>query len=99
MNKLNKIPLEEILSSKGRTKIVKLLALNEEINITKIAEKTGLNHNNVKTHLKYLLKIGLVQEKRYGRIRIFRYKNEYLKAKALSDFIKFWEKSNVANLY
>ena len=86
--------IEDIFSSRGRTKIIKLLALRDELNISKIVELTGLNHLSVKTHLFYFKEIGFVQEKKYGRIRIYRFKTENLKAKALKNLIKFWEFDN-----
>ena len=86
--------IEDIFCSRGRTKIIKLLALRDELNISKIVELTGLNHLSVKTHLFYFKEIGFVQEKKYGRIRIYRFKTENLKAKALKNLIKFWEFDN-----
>ena len=86
--------IEDIFSSRGRTKIIKLLALRDELNISKIVELTGLNHLSVKTHLFYFKEIDFVQEKKYGRIRIYRFKTENLKAKALKNLIKFWEFDN-----
>ncbi len=95
LNNLSDIPIEEILSSKGRTKIIKILALDGETNITNIVEKTKLNHTSVISHLDILVDLGLVQEKKYGRIRIFRYKSEFLRANALKKFIEFWENPNL----
>jgi len=86
--------IEDIFSSRGRTKIIKLLALRDELNISKIVELTGLNHLSVKTHLIFFKEIGFVQEKKFGRIKIYRFRNENLKAKALKNLIKFWEFDN-----
>ena len=88
------IQIEDILSSKGKTKIIKLLALRNEMNITKIVELTGLNHLSVKSHLFFFKQIDFVQEKKFGRIRIYRFKSENLKAKALKNLIEFWENNN-----
>lgn len=82
---------ENILSSRGRVKILKLLAMNIEMNISRIMDETSLNHTSVMSHLSYLVKIGFVQEKKYGRIKIYRFKEENLKAKALQNLIKFWD--------
>ena len=86
--------IEDIFCSRGRTKIIKLLALRDELNISKIVELTGLNHLSVKSHLFYFKEINFVQEKKYGRIRIYRFKTENLKAKALKNLIEFWEFDN-----
>ena len=88
------VNIEDIFSSKGRTKIIKLLALRNELNISKIVDLTGLNHLSVKTHLFFFKEINFVQEKKFGRIRIYRFKTENLKAKALKNLIQFWEFDN-----
>lgn len=82
---------EDIFSSKGRCKIIKLLVVHNELNISKIVRETGLNHQCVEKHLKILIAAGLLQEKNFGRIRIFRYKSENLLAKALKKLILFWD--------
>ncbi len=88
------VDIEDIFSSRGKTKIIKLLALRGELNISKIVELTGLNHFSVKTHLFFFREIDFVQEKKFGRIKIYRFKTENLKAKALENLIKFWEFDN-----
>jgi len=93
-NSLKNANIEEIFSSRGRTKIIKLLALRNELNISKIVELSRLNHLSVKKHLFFFKEIDFVQEKKFGRIRIYRFKNENLKAKALQNLIEFWEYDN-----
>jgi len=88
------VNIEDIFSSRGRTKIIKLLALRDELNISKIVKLTGLNHLSVKTHLFFFKEIDFVQEKIFGRIKIYRFKTENLKAKALKNLITFWEFDN-----
>ena len=88
------VNIEDIFSSRGRAKIIKLLALRDELNISKIVDLTGLNHLSVKTHLFFFKEINFVQEKKFGRIRIYRFKTENLKAKALKNLIQFWEFGN-----
>ncbi|MFX1325888.1 MAG: ArsR family transcriptional regulator [Promethearchaeota archaeon] len=83
--------IEELLGSKARVKILKSLALNEELTLSLIISKTKLNYSNVVKHLNYLKDLNLVQEKRFGRIKVFRYKIENLKARSLKKFIDIWE--------
>ncbi|MBY8982129.1 MAG: helix-turn-helix transcriptional regulator [Candidatus Lokiarchaeota archaeon] len=91
-NDINKINLiEDLLGSRAKTKIIKLLAKNNELNISSIIKKTHLNHKNVLKHLNYLKLVNLVQEKNFGRIKIFRYKIENIKARYLKKFIIIWE--------
>jgi len=83
--------IEELLGSKARLKILKTLALNEELNISLIISKTKLNHASVLKHLNFLKSFNLIQEKKFGRIRIYRYKSENIKARSLKNFIEIWE--------
>ncbi len=88
---MKKIPLEEVLSSKGRIKILKVLALEGELNITAITRKTELNHSAVISHLKFLVKAGLVEEKTFGRVRIYRFKIEDKRARKFLELVKAFE--------
>lgn len=83
--------VENLLGSKARVKILKLLAKNEELSISQIIRGTKLNHTSVKYHLAYLKSNDLVQEKIFGRIKIYRYRFEDLRAKSLGKFIEIWE--------
>ncbi|MCQ5337045.1 MAG: ArsR family transcriptional regulator [Candidatus Methanomethylicia archaeon] len=84
--------VEEIFSSKGRVKILKVLAEKEELNISAITRKTGLNHATTCAHLKKLCEMGIVEEKRFGRIRIFRLKKEYAKAQAIKNLFNSFKR-------
>jgi len=86
-----KLAIEEVLSSKGRIVILKTLAEMEELNISAIARVANLNHSTATQHLKFLTKAGLVQEKRFGRIKIFRYCTENMKARSLKKLFEIWE--------
>jgi len=88
------IKIEDLFGSKGRIKIIKALAINEELTISLLIKKTKLNHVNVSRHLEYLKSIEFVQEKNFGRIRIFRYKLENVKARALKNLINLIEQEN-----
>ena len=83
--------IEDILGSRARIKILKVLALNNELNISLIISKTRLNHSNVLKHLDLLKSLNLVQEKKFGRIKIYRFKDEDIKARSLKKFIEIWE--------
>ena len=83
--------IEDVLSSKGRVLILKTLAEMEELNISAIARFANLNHTTTTQHLEFLTKIGLVQEKRFGRIKIFRFRIENLKARSLKKLFEIWE--------
>lgn len=78
---------EDLFNSKARIRVIKTLALNNELNITKIMKNTNLNHTKVKEHLKFLKNINFVQEKTIGRIKFYRYKEENLKAHCVKKLI------------
>ncbi len=83
--------IENILGSKARIKILKMLAINHELSISQIIKKSRLNHTSVKSHLNYLKSLNLIQEKVFGRIKIYRYRTENIRAKSLKKFIEIWE--------
>jgi predicted transcriptional regulator len=87
--------LEKIFSSKGRIKIVKILAKEGELNISEIAKRAKLNYSTTNQHLDFLEKVGLVQEKIFGRIRIFRFKSENIKAQAIKNLFEIWESTKM----
>ena len=62
---------EELLGSRGRIRTLQILAESGELNISEVSRRTGLNYTSVERHLVKLAKLGLVKEKRYGKIRIF----------------------------
>lgn len=64
--------IEEIFSSKGRIKILKMLILHGEINLTSLIRETGLNYTTVIKHINYLKSRGLIEEINLGRVKIYR---------------------------
>ena len=66
-----RVPIEELFSSRGRIKIIKELATSSELNISELCRRVSLNHSSTKSHLEVLIKSGLVEEKMFGRIKIY----------------------------
>ncbi len=62
--------VEKLLSSKGRIKILKVLFKEEQINITRLVRETGLHHKLVVKHIEELKELGVVGERRYGKLRL-----------------------------
>jgi DNA-binding transcriptional ArsR family regulator len=88
------VPIEDVFSSRGRIKILKALAeaTHNELPISELCRKVDLNHSSTKSHLKVLIKSGLIEEKTYGsRIKIYRYKIEDLRARSLKSLFNLWE--------
>ena len=65
------VDAEELLGSRGRIRVLRVLAESGELNISEVGRRTGMNYTSVERHLKRLREIGLLREKRYGKIRIF----------------------------
>ncbi|MHA1229941.1 MAG: ArsR family transcriptional regulator [Candidatus Helarchaeota archaeon] len=86
-----KYGIEDIFASKGRVKIIKILVKEEELNISEIVERSKLNHKSTFNHLKFLTEAGILQEKIYGRIRIYRIRIEDYRVKAIKHMIEVWE--------
>ena len=87
----NRNLVEDVLGSRARVKIIKALAFDEELTISLLIRKTRLNYVIAMKHLKTLESLNLISEKRFGRIRIYRYNIENLKARSLKKFIEIWE--------
>jgi len=79
--------IEEIFASRGRTRIIKTLIIEKEMNISELAKRTGLSYTSVNRHLEELKKKGVITEKRFGRIRIFKINEQNKVAKAIEEFI------------
>ncbi|MDH5451418.1 MAG: winged helix-turn-helix domain-containing protein [Candidatus Bathyarchaeota archaeon] len=88
--------IEEILSSKGRVKILKILSEIGELNISEIARRAGLNYATTNRHLGVLEEHGLVRHKRFGRIRIFRFNEENRRAELVRRLMELWEQTDTS---
>ncbi|WEU40938.1 MAG: winged helix-turn-helix domain-containing protein [Candidatus Odinarchaeum yellowstonii] len=84
------IQIEELFASKGRVKILKILVEEGELNISEIGRRARLNYGTTVQHLEFLCKTGIVQEKNFGRIRIYRLKEEDIRVRALRSFFALW---------
>ncbi len=68
----NNIMIEQLFSSRGRVRVIKTIFRLGEANISKIARITGLHHKLVEKYLLQLKDYGIVEEHRYGRLRLFK---------------------------
>jgi predicted transcriptional regulator len=85
--------IEEVFSSKGRVKILKILTKIGELNISEIARRAGLNYTTTNQHLQVLEDHRLVRHKSFGRIRIFRLDEENPRARMIKELVEFWEQT------
>ena len=84
------LEVEDILVSRGMVRLLKILSIREEINITQLNKLANLNYHQVNKYLSMLVRHGLVEEKRFGRIKIYRCNlgNRYMRA--IREFILSW---------
>ena len=82
---------EEVFSSRGRSRIIAILAKVGELNVSEISRRARLNHSTVKEHLKFLKEVNLVEEKVFGRIRIYRFRSETVYGRAIKNLVELWD--------
>jgi DNA-binding transcriptional ArsR family regulator len=83
--------LEEVFSSKPRIKILKLLSRLGALNVSDIAKRIGLNYTATSKHLQLLEAEGILVQRVYGRIRMYRFNDASAKAKAVQNLVETWE--------
>jgi len=86
-------PLERVLSSSGRIRILTLLSEIEELHLTEIAKRTEQSYSATERHLDDLSKAGIVEERDYGRVRMFKLNLTNDHAKLLQDLILKWNQN------
>ncbi len=88
------MPIEDVFSSRGRVKILRILAEIGELNISEIARRAGLNYATTNRHLQALESFGLVRHKKFGRIRIFRFSEESPRAEMIKKLIESFKEAD-----
>jgi DNA-binding transcriptional ArsR family regulator len=83
--------IEEVFSSKPRMKILKIVARLGALNVSDIARRINLNYSTTNQHLKLLESEGILQQRVYGRIRMYKFNNGSPKASAVQNLIEAWE--------
>ena len=85
------IRLEDLFSSRGRVRTLKALIRLEEANISRIVRETGMHHKLVEAHLEKLKEMGIVVERRYSRVRMFRLNYANPKIRLIKELIQLIE--------
>lgn len=83
--------IEEVFSSKPRMKILRLVAQLGALNVSDIARRINLNYSTTNKHLKLLEAEGILTQRAYGRIRMYRFNDQSAKAIAVQKLIEAWE--------
>jgi predicted transcriptional regulator len=84
------------MSSQGRTKVLTIMLETEELNISEIKRRAGLSHSVTARHLEFLTESGILIEKRFNRIRIFRVDQTSPLVGALTRFYSDWKEAGEA---
>ncbi|MDA4128083.1 MAG: winged helix-turn-helix domain-containing protein [Thaumarchaeota archaeon] len=77
-------------------KILGIILESGELNITEIARRSGLSHSSAARHLEFLVGSGLITEKRFNRIRIFRVDHSNPFIETLNRFVSDWNSLSAA---
>ena len=83
--------VEEVFSSKPRMKILRLVARLGALNVSDIARRINLNYSTTNQHLELLEAEGILQQRVYGRIRMYKFSDGSPKAVAVQNLIEVWE--------
>ena len=81
------------MSSYGRAKVLTVMLETGELNISEVTRRTGLSHSGTAKHLEYLTRSGILTEKRFNRIRIFRLDESNPLTGALARFYSDWKEA------
>ncbi len=85
-----KLKLEEIMRSPGRVRVLEVMVEAGELNISEIARRTSLDHEIADKYLISFVQKDILEENRFGRIRIFRWRRDDDNARLIFDFIEKW---------
>lgn len=85
------MPIEKVLGSKARLKILRILYEVGGLNVSEIARRIGANHKATLKHLEILENEGVLTHKAFGRTKIYRFKEGSLKAITIKKFFDEWE--------
>ncbi len=66
----------------------------DELNISEITRRSGLSHSVAAKHLEFLTKSGILTEKRFNRIRIFKVDRTSPLVAALARFYAEWKQAD-----
>jgi len=86
--------VDQVFASRPRMKILKLISRLGALNVSEIARRVGSNYASTDKHLRLLEAEGVLQERTYGRVRMYRFSEGSAKAKAVQNLIEVWEQAN-----
>ena len=66
--------------------------------MTEIARRTSQSYTATARHLEQLVEAGVIQEKNYGRVRIFKLRVETERLKMLRELIIEWDQPGIKTI-
>jgi len=88
---VKRMELEDVFSSKLRMKILRLIFELGSLNVSDIARRLNTNFTSSAEHLKLLAAEDILEERLYGRVRMYRFKEGSAKALAVQKLIEAWQ--------
>ena len=88
---MKRMELEDVFSSKLRMKILRLIFELGSLNVSDIARRLNTNFTSSAEHLKLLAAEDILEERLYGRVRMYRFKEGSAKALAVQKLIEAWQ--------
>jgi DNA-binding IclR family transcriptional regulator len=67
------------------------------MNISEITRRSGLSHTSAARHLEFLTKSGVLAEKRFNRVRIFRVDRSNPFVGVITKFLSEWQEAREAS--
>ena len=84
------------MSSYGRIKVLTIMLETGELNISEVTKRSRLSRCAAARHLEFLTRTGILTEKRFNRIRIFRVDQSNPFVDALLKFYAEWKETESA---
>lgn len=82
--------IEDVLFTRGAVKALRLLAELGELNASAISRLIGLSYSSTIKSLEKLSKMGLILEKRFGRVRVYQLNPASPYANLIREMIVRW---------
>jgi DNA-binding transcriptional ArsR family regulator len=76
--------------------VLTVIVKSGELNISEITRRSGLSHTSAARHLEFLTKSGILAEKRFNRIRIFRVDRSNPFVGVITKFLSEWQETREA---
>ncbi len=87
---MSNIAIEDVLGTKNKIKILKLLVKHKVISFSELKKRIKLNHTTLKKYLKELEKAGIIREHEINHFRIYSISRKNPRARLIEQLFKYW---------